>query len=260
LINFTYELKLIKDERYGEKIDSYRKTAILVGVLFIIATAAPIISVVPLSVVPIGFLGSEGDPDYLTAIFANENQVLIGALLWIAMTASVVLIPILMFPILKKHNLRLALGYVGARIFEGFFDALNVISLLILLSLSREFVSAGAPINSYFQTSGALLLAAIDWGSILMDFPFLLGALVFNYLLYTSKLIPRWLSVLGLIGGVLWLATVPVRMFGLSPPMIEIFALPIAAQEMILAAWLIIKGFNPSAIASKSTKTDTKKV
>jgi hypothetical protein len=238
-------------------MDSNRKTAIIVGVLFITATVAPIISVVPLSVVPLGFLGSIGDPDYLTAVSANETQVLIGALLWLTMTASVVMIPIMMFPILKKHNESLALGYVGARIFEGFFDAVNVISLLSLLSLSREFVNAGAPVASYFQTSGALLLAVIDWGSVLLDFPFLLSALVFNYLLYRSKLIPRWLSVLGLIGGALWLATVPVRMFGLSPPMIEILALPIAAQEMALAVWLIVKGFNSSAIASESTKTDT---
>ena len=109
---------------------THRKTAIIVGVLFIIATAAPIISAVPLSVVPLDWLGSEGDPDYLTAVSANENQVLIGALLWLAMTASVVAIPIVMFPILRKHNEGLALGYVGARIFEGFFDAVLVLSLL----------------------------------------------------------------------------------------------------------------------------------
>jgi len=117
------------------------------------------------------------------------------------------------------------------------------------LSLSREFVTAGAPVASYFQTSGALLLAAIDWGSLLLDLAWLLSVPVFNYVLYQSKLIPRWLSVLGLVGGALWLATWPVRMFDLSPPMIEIFALPIAAQEMILAVWLIVKGFNSSAIA-----------
>ncbi len=231
-------------------MNSNRKTAIIVGVLFIIATVAPIISAVPLSVVPLGFLGTEGDPDYLTAVSEDENQVIVGALLWLAMTASVVAIPIMMFPILRKHNEGLALGYVGARIFEGFFDAVNVISLLSLLSLSREFVTAGAPVASYFQTSGALLLAAIDWGSLLMDLAWLLSVPVFNYVLYQSKLIPRWLSALGLIGGALWLATWPIRMFDLSPPMIEIFALPIAAQEMILAAWLIVKGFNSSAIAS----------
>jgi hypothetical protein len=231
-------------------MDSSRKTAIVVGVLFIMATAAPIISAVPLSVVPLGFLGTEGDPDYLTAISAHENQVLIGALLWLTMTASVVAIPIVMFPILRKHNEGLALGYVGARVFEGFFDAINVLSLLLLLSLSREFAAAGTPAASHFQTSGALLLAAIDWGSLLLDLAWLLSVPVFNYVLYQSRLIPRWLSAWGLIGGVLWLATWPVRMFGLGPPMIEIFALPIAAQEMVLAVWLIVKGFNSSAIAS----------
>jgi hypothetical protein len=214
------------------------------------ATAAPIISAVPLSVVPLGFLGTEGDPDYLTAISAHETQVLIGALLWLTMTASVVAIPIVIFPILRKHNEGLALGYVGARIFEGFFDAVNVISLLLLLSLGREFVTAGAPAASYFQTSGALLLAAIDWGSLLLDLAWLLSVPVFNYVLYKSKLIPRWLSAWGLIGGALWLATWPVRFFGLGPSLIEIFALPIAAQEMVLAVWLIVKGFNSSAIAS----------
>jgi len=231
-------------------MDSNRKTAVIVGVLFIIATAAPILSVVPLSAVPLAFLGSTGDPDYLTAVAANENQVLIGVLLWLIQAASVVMIPIMMFPILKKHSESLALGYVGARIFEGFFVVVNIISLLSLLSLSREFVNAGAQVASYFQTSGALFLAVIDWGSVLLDFPFCLSALIFNYLLYKSKLIPRWLSVLGLIGGALWLATAPVRMFGLSPQFIEIFALPIASQEMILAVWLIVKGFNSSAIAS----------
>lgn len=231
-------------------MDSNRKAAIIVGVLFIIATVAPIISAVPLGVVPLGFLGIEGDPDYLTAISENENQVLIGALLWLTYAASAVAIPIVMFPILRKHNESLALGYVGARFFEGIFEAANVVSLLLLLSLSREFVTAGAPAASYFQTSGALLLATIDWGSLLLDLAWLLSVPVFNYVLYQSRLIPRWLSGWGLFGGGLWSVTWPVRMFGLGPPMIEILALPIAAQEMILAAWLIVKGFSSSAAAS----------
>ena len=223
-------------------MDSNRKTAIVVGVLFIIATAAPITSAF--------FTGSIYDANYLTAVSANETQVLTGVLLLLTMTAAIVLIPIMMFPILKKYNEGLALGYVGARIFEGFFSAVNVLSILSILSLSREFVNAASPVTSYFQTSGALLLAGFDWGSVLLDFPFTIGALVFNYLLYKSKLIPRWLSVLGLIGAALWLSTVPLRMFSLFPSSLEILALPIAAQEMIFAAWLIAKGFNSSAIAS----------
>jgi hypothetical protein len=91
------------------------------------------------------FSGSIDDPDYLTAISANENQVLIGVLFQLILTASVVAIPIMMYPILKKHNESLALGYVGARIFEGFFDAGIAISQLLILTISREFVKAGIP-------------------------------------------------------------------------------------------------------------------
>jgi uncharacterized membrane protein len=224
-------------------MDSNRKTAIVVGVLFIIATAAPITSAF--------FTGSIYDANYLTTVTANKNQVLIGVLLLLTMTAAIVSIPIVIYPILKKRNETLALGYVGARIFEGFFSAVNVIGLLSLLSLSQEFVHAEAPVASYYQTSGALILANYDWSSILLDFPFTIGALVLNYLLYKSKLVPRWLSIIGLIGAALWLANTPLRMFNLNPSSMEILALPIAAQEMIFAVWLIVKGFSPSVTASQ---------
>ena len=180
-------------------MDSSRKTAIIVGVLFIIATAAPMVS--------IAFIGSIYDADYLTAISANQSQVLIGVLLLLSMTGAIVSIPIMMFPILKRHNEQLALGYVGARIFEGFFSAVNVINILSLLSVSREFVNAESAVATQLQTSASLILAQFNWCSILLDFPFTISALVINYLLYKSKLIPQWLSVLGLIGGTLWLKT-----------------------------------------------------
>ena len=223
-------------------MDSNRKAAIIVGVLFLIATIIIIIGGI--------FSLSIYEPDYLTAVSANENQVILGALLEIIATAAIVGIPIAMFPVLKKHNEGLALGYVGTRIFEGLTIFLNTIILLSILALSQEFVNTVTPDASYFQTSGALLLALRERISILVDFSFPLGAVIFNYLLYQTKLTPRWLAVLGLIGGALWFATAPVSMFGLSPPSMEILALPIAAQEMILAVWLIVKGFNSSAIAS----------
>jgi hypothetical protein len=219
-------------------MDSTRKTAILVGILFIIATVMPIVSVV--------FIGSIYDAEYLTAVSANENQVLLGVLLLLIMTVAIVSIPILMFPILKNQNETLALGYVGSRIFEGFFSTINIINILSILSLSQEYTKVGTSNAAYYQTSGALLLAGFNWNSILLDFPFTIGALVFNYLLYKSDFIPRWLSAFGLIGGALWLLTIPLRMFKLFPPSMEILALPIATQEMILAVWLIVKGFNSS--------------
>ena len=225
-------------------MDSNRKTAIIVGVLFITALVSSMLSGV--------FSGSIDDPDYLTAAFANERKVLIGVLFQLALTASVVAIPIMMFPILREHNEGLALGYVGARIFEGFFDVVIAISLLLLLTLSREFVERGAPVDSYFQASGALLLALKDWAGVPEQFPFGLGVLILNYALYQSELIPRWLSGWGLVGGALILAMGFLRMFGHS---VFFLAIPIILNEMVLAVWLIVKGFNSYAIASGSVKT-----
>jgi hypothetical protein len=107
----------------------------IVGVLFITALVSVMLSGT--------FSGSINDPDDLSAASANENKVLVGVLFQVILTASVVAIPILMYPIFREHSESLALGYVGARIFEGFFDALIAISMLLLLTLSREFVKAG---------------------------------------------------------------------------------------------------------------------
>jgi hypothetical protein len=125
------------------------------------------------------------------------------------------------------------------------------------VTLSQEYVKAGAPDASYFQSLGTLLLAARDWAGVLGSFAFILGALMYYYIFYQSKLIPRWLSVWGLIGVPFWIAAELLLMFGL----IEHFStnailldIPIAINEMVLAVWLIVKGFNPSAIASGSVK------
>ena len=227
-------------------MDSNRKTAIIAGVLFLTVLVSSMLHGV--------FSGSIDNPDYLIAISENEKQVLTGVLLMVVLTASVVAIPIVMFPILRKHNEILALGYVGARIFEGFFDVVVYgLAPLLLLTLSREFVEAGTPIDSYYQTSGALLLALRDWASILENFPYALGALILNLLLYQSKLVPRWLSVWGLIGAVLMLAVGFFRMFGNS---VLYLAIPIILNELVLAIWLIVKGFNSSAITLESAKAD----
>ena len=221
-------------------MNSARKTAIIVGILFIIATAATLVSFF--------FFEFIYDSNYLTVVFANENQILIGVLFMITAIAAIIGIPIAMFPILKKHNESLALGYIGARIFEGLFFAVNIITLLSILSLSHEFVNAATPNASYFQTSGNLLLAEFEWNSILLDFPFASSALILNYLFYKSKLVPRWLSGWGFIGGVLFLVGVLIGMFNLTDPTL-LFA-PLGLQEMVLAAWLIVKGFNSLAIDS----------
>ncbi len=117
--------------------DSSATTSVIVGVLFVTALASAMLNGY--------FIKSISTPDYLTAASANENNVVIGVLFQLILTASVVAIPIMMFPILKEHNGILALGYVAARIFEGFFDVVIALSQLLLLNLSREFVKPGTP-------------------------------------------------------------------------------------------------------------------
>ncbi len=230
-------------------MDSNKKTAIIVGVLFLTATTAYSIGVLLL------------DPilrasDYLTMASSNEHQVIIGSLLVLIDSVAVAGIGIVIYPVLKKHNETLAFGYAGARIAEGVLFMVNAIAILTLLSLSHEFVSAGAQDAFYYQTLGTVLLAAGDWAFWLgFGIAFALSALIINFVLYKSKLIPRWLSSWGFIGAVLVIVNLLLRLFSNDP--VEIFYLPIAVQEMVFALWLIVKGFNPSTSDTGYIHTDT---
>jgi hypothetical protein len=228
-------------------MNTYRKTAIIVGVLFIIGTVAGALSLPFLG----GFID---DPDYLINVSANANQVIIGVLLILIMGFALAMVPVMLFPIFKKHNEALALGSV---VFRGALEAVTYIAIvigwLLLLTVSQEYVKAGAPDASYFQTLGTLLLEADVWSNQILRIVFSLGALMIYYLFYQSKLIPRWLSVWGLIGAILYLAVPLLRMFGSE---LGILMAPLGVQEMVFALWLIVKGFNSSAIASESAKTD----
>ena len=235
-------------------MDSNRKAAIIVGVLFIIASAAPISTYFFT-----GFLGGgiagEPIPDYLGNVSANERQVLIGMLIELIWALAVVGIPVVLFPILKKHYEALAHGFFSLRFIEALSTIVGSIILLTLLTLSQEFVIAGVPDASYFQTLGTLLLAAREWTFMIgSGLVWSLSALILNYMLYKSKLVPRWLSGWGLVGATLSFATYLLQFFSINLGAI-LFA-PIAVQEMVFAVWLIIKGFNSSAIASGSAKTD----
>ena len=230
-------------------MDSYRKTSIVVGVLFITATVTSILG---------GSLISSviDSPDDFPNVSANENQIVLGCLLVLVDALAVIFIAILMFPILKKHNEGLALGYVGLRIFEGVVFIIGVISILAILTLSQEYV-AGDLDASYLQALVTLLLGIYDWSWLVGPLIFFaLSTLPFYYLLYQSKLIPQWLSGWGLIAGILVILFGLLAMFGFdTTSTISMFLfLPIAVQEMVLAVWLIVKGFTLQEIKSKSSK------
>ncbi len=234
-------------------MNTSRKNARWAGVFYIIATVAPILAYSFIRFLGGGVAG-EPIPDYLVNVSANESQVIIGMLIeWIYALAVVGIIATL-YPILKKHNEALALGFFCLRFIEVICIIISSIGLLTLLTLSQEFVEAGAPGASYFQTVGTVLLAIRDWAFLIgSGLVWSLSALILNYILYQSKLIPRWLSGWGLVGATLSFAVYLLQFFSIN--LTDFLFLPIALQEMVFALWLIVKGFDSSAIASLSAKT-----
>jgi hypothetical protein len=234
-----------------------RKTAIIVGVLYIIGTVAGVLSVV----VTTPILGGS---DYLAKVAANANQLTTGALLVLLMGLALAMVPFVIFPVLKKHNEILALGYV---VFRGALETVtyiaSVILWLFLLIAGREYVTAGTTDASFFQTLGSLLKEGNDSIAPITGIVFSLGALMLYYLLYQSKLIPRWISGWGVIAIAMHLATCFLIMFRLQSGFSTINMVmnaPIFFQEMVMAVWLIVKGFNPTAVDSPSAKTATKEL
>jgi hypothetical protein len=228
-----------------------RRLAIIVGVCYL---------TVNLAAGPLGLVLTEpslGAPDFLVQVATNETKILLGALLVLVMAVADAGIGIAAYPVLKKRNVGVAIGYFGTRIVESVIFIIDVVSMLMLLTLSREFVQAGAPDAAYFHTLGELLLSVRDWaGHVVLDVAvFPLGALAFYFVLYQSKLVPRWLSGWGLIAALLYWGSSLLVMFSLFAPLSTphiVLQAPLGLQEIALGVWLIVKGFNPAALASES--------
>nr|MDT0656761.1 DUF4386 domain-containing protein [Micromonospora sp. DSM 115978] len=228
---------------------THRSTARAVGGLFIVATLAGLTAAVveqPLIAHP---------DDYLIWMSRNRDRVMAGAILELTMAAAVVAIPVAAYPVLRRFSERLALGYTIARTVEGVVLLAGATGLLTLLTVGQRFADASPADASHLQSLGDVLLAARDGaGHAVLDVAvFPLSALMLNYLLYRTRLVPRWLSGWGLLGAVLyWTAGVGVLLAGLEPfgATQVLLAVPLAVQEMTLAGWLIARGFDPGASPS----------
>lgn len=235
-------------------MNTYRKNAIIVGVLFLTATVMGMLAE--------SLVGSILNvQDYLMNVYPNRIQLITGVLITFILGLAVIGIAIFLFPVLKKQSEPLALGYAGIRIAE--FPILLVwsISPLLLITISQEFVTAGDTEASSLQTFGAVLIGLRNWTWLLVYIINGIATLILAYLLYQSKLVPRWISVLGLIGGAVLLAGTSLAMLGLmdvDQGIGMLAVLPGALFELLLPIWLVVKGFNSSAIASLSASTDIK--
>ncbi len=231
-------------------MNSTRRIAIAAGVMFIIATVA---------VLPAGALLPDlTGADYLTSFSANAPQVAVGALLFLIAYFASAAIAVVMYPVLKTWNAGLALGSVIFRTIEAAFYVIGLVCLLSLVTLGPEFTAAAAADRPSLQAIGDVLLSLRQHAGLAAVFAFSVGALMYYYLFFQSRLVPRWLSGWGIAAIVLMLAACVLALFSDNPVSGYILlALPIAVQEIVLAVWLIAKGFNPSGSAARSEKPAT---
>lgn len=223
-------------------MNSNRKTAIIAGILILIGMVAGMLSIVP----------SVEGPDYLTEVFANQNQVLSGAFFQFTLVPIYIGFALVLYPIIRKYNKSFAIGFVSFRIIAGVFQIIGLITLPIFIVLSQEFLESSTLDLLYFQFLGDVLKLGRDLANhVGVMLATGLGNLLLFYMFYKTKLIPRWLSSWGLIGNTLAMLASFLILFRLidviSPHFIGL-TIPLVLQEIILAIWLIIKGFNASEI------------
>jgi Domain of unknown function (DUF4386) len=210
------------------------------GLLFIAATATSLIAT--------AFRGSLlNGPGFLATVALHQNRLLVAALFQLLAAFTSAAIAVALYPVLRQYAAATALGAVTFRVIEGVFYALSAVGTLILVSLSAQ-LTAGASAHA----SADLVRDLRDSASSVGVLAFCTGATLYYLIFYRSQLIPHWLSVWGLAGTVLCLIAGLLVLFQtiavLSGTQV-VLSLPIGVQEMVLAVWLIVKGFSPKATA-----------
>ena len=215
-------------------MNSSRRTARIVGALFLTVNIAFLAGVFTLDPIL-------SAPEYLSIISSKRPQVIIGVLLEITNAVAYVSIALMMFPILRNRYESMALGFVGFRLLEFVMQILADLSPLTLLNVGDEFVKAGASEAASLHAQGAMLLAERFWAFQMISITFVLGAVLFYIMMYRSKLIPRFISIWGLIGAAVVLVNTILDMVGFPPGNLGVIML---LNELFLGVWLIVKGFN----------------
>ncbi len=221
---------------------SQRRAEIVIAALFLLTAAASI----PGAFVLDSILNAS---NYLAQVFPSKGAVELGSLMWSINNIGIVFIAVFAFGLLRKLDEALAVGYLACRIIEGTIMMVGIAATLLLIPLSQEFLKAGAPQSSWFLTLGDVLKQAKFLGLTGLSLPMLgLGGLLFTWMLFRFRLVPRGISVVGLIGYALVLLGSIAGWFGLIDVAPggngTIFALPVATFEIILLPfWLLFRGF-----------------
>jgi len=224
-----------------------RKKSIVFGALLMLSIVVGILSIDPVI----------DERDNLADISINTNPILIRAFMQFILALIYASIPVILYSLLKKFNTDLAVGFLVFRVISVAFIFIGWVSILLLLNLSQEFVKAGSPELVYFHTLDNLLRSGRDLiNHVAMPLILSVGNLMFYSILYQSKLVPRWLSVWGLIAtvlsGIIASLLLMFGVIGIITPTYVSLASPTALLEITFAIWLIVKGFDSSVVDSNT--------
>ena len=227
-------------------MNSARRYSIGTGVLLIAATAAALAAAQLVDPILTG-------ANYLTDLTTRQDQVAGGALLYLVAAATSVSIAISLYPVVKPTNPTLALGSVVFRAIEASLYVVAVVSLLSVLTLSQQVSANDSKDHASIQVVGDALLSMREHATLAAVFAFSLGAAAYYVLFYQSRLVPRWLSGWGIAATIVMMTASLLALFSDKPITgYTLMVLPIAVQELVLAVWLLVKGFSPSARQSES--------
>ncbi|HEU4681649.1 MAG TPA: DUF4386 domain-containing protein [Gemmatimonadales bacterium] len=228
-------------------MDSLRKTALTAGVIYLITF---------ISIPTIALYGPvRNDPNYIVGP-GPDTPVIFGGVLEIIVALACIGTAVVLYPVVKRQNEAVAMGFIGARVLEAAAIFAGVVSILSVVTLRQ----AGAGPDAL--VTGQALVALHNWTTLLgQGFLPAVNALLLGCLLYRSRLVPRIIPLVGLLGAPLLVVSDIATLFGLKEPvsaLSALAALPMAVWEFSLGVYLIVKGFKPSPITARMVAADTR--
>ena len=219
-------------------------------------TTARILGAVYLAGFVVGIVGNTliqsvlGGPNHLSTVSAHSMTLAVGAVLWLMAVAGDAAHGVLMFPILKQHNERIAFGYLAARIVDAVFIAVMVLFILLQIPLGSEYLKATAAEARYLQALSSVSVQASQYAYDIAMSTLGIAGLMLCYAFYRTTLIPRWIAVWGLVGYAIIFCGMVSEIMGSGLGLAS--SIPGGLWEAFVGVWLIVKGFNSSVIASAS--------
>jgi len=229
-----------------EKTNTYRKTATVVGIVYILGF---VVGITGFGL----FTSILSAPDHLSTVSANSMLLGFAAVLWLMAVIGDAAHGVLMFPILKQHSERMAIGYLAFRIVDAVFIAVMVLFVLIQIPLGSEYLKAAASNTPFLQALSAVFSQGQQYAYQIGMSALGVSGLMLCYTLYRAKLVPGWLAIWGLVG----YATILVGMLSaiMGSGLGDLSSYIGGLWEVFAGVWLIVKGFNSPTVVSQATRT-----